>query len=129
MVPIFAQTAVRTRMHQLKYLNFSHTSYRIICESKHRRSLIVFVIMRDSRARAGSAAFVLMTDARLDVLAVFDPITRQKVRQQVIALVLATNLSDHDYFMGAWSSASMSVQQFVAIHPIDRIATVLTSAR
>jgi hypothetical protein len=50
---------------------------------------------------ACSSAFRLLAEPGNDFFSSFDPVTRQKVRQQTVALVFATNLADHAYFLGA----------------------------
>ena len=49
-----------------------------------------------------SSAFRLLASPELgcDLLSVFELDVRQKVRQQVIALVFSTNLTDHFFFLG-----------------------------
>jgi hypothetical protein len=55
---------------------------------------------------ATASAFRLLAEPEYDFLASHDPVTRQKIRQQVIALVFATNLTDQFYFMGSFCFSS-----------------------
>ena len=51
---------------------------------------------------ACSAAFRLLASPEMgcDLLSCFETVVRQKIRQQVIALVFSTNVSDHFHFLG-----------------------------
>ena len=62
---------------------------------------IIFNDIRLVENFAVSSAFRLLgsPEHECDLLTVFEPIVRQKIRQQVIALVFCTNVSDHFFFL------------------------------
>lgn len=75
---------------------------------------------------ACSSAFRLLAEPGNDFFSSFDPVTRQKVRQQIVALVFATNLADHAYFLGALFGDSICMLQTHPTHSTSSVSFVST---
>jgi cAMP-specific phosphodiesterase 4 len=73
---------------------------------------------------ACASAFRLLAEPANDFFSAFDPVLRQKVRQQTVALVFATNLADHAYFLGALMG-TQNLCAPIASHRIDLSSCIL----
>jgi hypothetical protein len=76
---------------------------RFFTDMSHELSLVYNDVYVFESFHASAALQFLMSDVSVDVLAHQPPVVRQRIRSQIIRLILATNLTDHFTFVRTFS--------------------------